>query len=159
MKILNSKESAAAKLSAKSSSSSTAVKTSTPFSQIINENHADEAVLERIFADPDTVLNRFSELAEEIDKLGSELVEKQTPEVFNKYKKHIRLLVKGIEKNSELIKTSAPNFTSRRYFTTVSAIDEVLSDLAGKILKGERDRIVMLQLTNQMHGLVLDLLA
>lgn len=129
------------------------------FSQIIEE-HTDEPILESIFSEPDFVLNNISILAEELEKIGQELAEKPLPEIFNKYKKHIRLLLKGVGRNTHIKEsTGKSGLTRTKLFRTAQAIDSILADLAQRILNDEKNRIEILKLTNQLQGLVLDIIA
>lgn len=132
--------------------------TTNSFSTMIDE-YADDSILASIFSEPDHILSNISVLADELDRIGQELAEKPLPETFFRYKKHIRLLLKGIGKNVEIKEiTARSGLTRTKLFRTAQAIDEVLADLAQKILNDEKNRIEILQLTNQLQGLVLDIL-
>jgi len=120
---------------------------------------ADETILESIFSEPDFILNNISILAEELDKIGQELAEKPLPELFFRYKKHIRLLLKGVSKNIKIREiTARVGLTRTKLFRTAEAIDQLLAELAQKILGDERNRIEILSLTNQLQGLVIDII-
>ncbi|MGL4561436.1 MAG: DUF327 family protein [Brevinema sp.] len=130
------------------------------FMEMIHESSGDESILETLFSEPDSVLSNISVLAEELDRLGAELSEKPLPENFNRYKKHIRLLLKGVGRNIEIKEiTARVGFTRTKLFRTAQAIDQVLADLADKILCDEKNRMDILKLTGHLKGLILDLFA
>lgn len=119
----------------------------------------DEPILESIFREPDMILSNISILAEELDRIGQELAEKPLPENFIRYKKHIRLLLKGVSKNIEIREiTARVGLTRTKLFRTAQAIDQLLADLAQKILSEEKSRIEILSLTNQLKGLIIDII-
>ncbi|MGL4394814.1 MAG: DUF327 family protein [Brevinema sp.] len=130
------------------------------FMKMIDDNSEEEMIIASIFSDPDTVLNNLSLLAEEVDRLGEELSEKPLPENFNKYKKHIKLLLKSVTKNVEIQEiTARVGITRTKLYRTAQAIDQALADLAEKILFDEKNRMDILKLTGHLKGLILDLLA
>lgn len=157
MRIINSRESKNTSLSSKSKSKSTEKTISlSAFSQMVD---IEEPLLESIFSEPEYALSNASVLAEELDKLGQELAEKPLPETFNRYKKHIRLLLKGIGKNLEIHETTGRlGLTRTSLLRTVQSIDESLSELAHRILNDEKNRIDILKLTNHLQGLILDII-
>lgn len=120
----------------------------------------DEPILELMLNNTDEVLNNISLLGEELDKIGRELAEKPLPENFARYKKHIRLMVKGIVKNSITKEiTARVGLTRTKLFKISQQIDQTLADLAQKILNDERNRIDILNLTDKLKGLILNILA
>lgn len=130
------------------------------FITLIDESSTEESILETLFSEPDSILSNISVLAEELDKIGQELAEKPLPENFNRYKKHIRFLLKGVGKNMEIKEiTARAGFTRTKLFRTAQAIDQALADLADKILFDEKNRMDILNLTNHLKGLILDLFA
>ncbi|MDK2817869.1 MAG: DUF327 family protein [Spirochaetota bacterium] len=143
---------------AKLKSSKTKAMSSTSFSKMI-EDTPDEPILESLFSNPDHVLSNISVLADELDKIGQELAEKPLPEIFNRYKKHIRLLLKGAIRNIEIRETTARSgLTRTKLFRTAQAIDEALAQLAQRILNDEKNRMEILKITNQLQGLILDII-
>ena len=131
---------------------------STSFSKMI-EDTPDEPILESLFSNPDHILSNISVLADELDKIGQELAEKPLPEIFNRYKKHIRLLLKGAIRNIEIRETTARSgLTRTKLFRTAQAIDEALAQLAQRILNDEKNRMEILKITNQLQGLILDII-
>ena len=143
---------------AKLKSSKTKAMSSTSFSKMI-EDTPDEPILESLFSNPDHILSNISVLADELDKIGQELAEKPLPEIFNRYKKHIRLLLKGAIRNIEIRETTARSgLTRTKLFRTAQAIDEALAQLAQRILNDEKNRMEILKITNQLQGLILDII-
>ncbi len=127
------------------------------FSKMVD---TEEPILETLFSASDDALSNISVLAEEIDKIGQELVEKPLPETFNRYKKHIRLLLKSVANNTEIRETiGRVGMTGTRLLRTTQDIDDTLSQLAQKILSNEKSRIDILQLTNHLQGLILNILS
>ena len=146
------------KSSSSRSSKKSAPMSATSFSKMV-EDTPDEPILESIFSEPDHVLSNISVLADELDKIGQELAEKPLPEVFNRYKKHIRLLLKGASRNMEIRETTARSgLTRTKLFRTAQAIDEALAELAKRILNDEKNRMDILKITNQLQGLILDII-
>ncbi len=132
--------------------------TTNSFSKMI-EDTGDEPIIETIFSEPDHVLSNISVLADELDRIGQELIEKPLPETFFRYKKHIRLLLKGVARNMEMQSTiGRRGLTGTKEFRTAQAIDEVLAELAEKILRDEKNRIDIMALTDQLKGLIIDLI-
>ena len=143
---------------AKLKSSKNKAISSTSFSKMI-EDTPDEPILESLFSNPDHILSNISVLADELDKIGQELAEKPLPEIFNRYKKHIRLLLKGAIRNIEIRETTARSgLTRTKLFRTAQAIDEALAQLAQRILNDEENRMEILKITNQLQGLILDII-
>ncbi|SFB78142.1 Protein of unknown function [Brevinema andersonii] len=119
----------------------------------------DEPILEQMLHNSDEVLNNISLLGEELDKIGRELAEKPLPENFARYKKYIRLMVKGIVKNSITKEiTARVGLTRTKLFKISQQIDQTLADLAQRILNDERNRIDILNLTDKLKGLILNIL-
>ncbi|MGL5955795.1 MAG: DUF327 family protein [Brevinema sp.] len=130
----------------------------TSFSQLIEEQ-PEESILESLFSESDHTLSNISVLGEELDKIGQELAEKPLPEIFYKYKKHIRLLLKGAGRNTVIQETTGRSgLTRMKLFRTAQAIDQTLGALAQRILNDEKNRIEILKLTDQLKGLILDIL-
>ncbi|MGL5253503.1 MAG: DUF327 family protein [Brevinema sp.] len=129
------------------------------FSRLIESTQPDEQVLDSIFEDDDRVLENIYMLAEEMEKAGEDLSEKPTPEHFAKYKKYVSLIVKSTLRNMRIQERHVRSFANPRIFKTVQDIDESLADLAGRILGDEKSRLVLLQLTTHIKGLVMSLLA
>lgn len=157
MRIVNTRESKSSSLTSRSKSKATEKTISlSAFSKMVD---TEEPLLETIFSEPEYALNNASVLAEELEKLGQELTEKPLPETFNRYKKHIRLLLKGIGKNLAIHETTGRlGLTRTSLLRTVQAIDESLSELAHRILNDEKNRIDILKLTNHLQGLILDII-
>ncbi len=155
MKIISSRD---ARNSASTASTKSKQKTLSlsAFSKMVD---TEEPILESLFSASDDALSNISVLAEEIEKIGQELSEKPMPETFNRYKKHIRLLLKSVGNNMEIRETTGRvGMTGTRLFRTTQDIDSALSQLAQKILSDEKNRIDILQLTNHLQGLILNIL-
>lgn len=157
MRIVNTRESKNSPVSSKSKSKTPEKTISlSAFSKMVD---TEEPLLDSIFSEPEYALSNASVLAEELDKLGQELSEKPLPETFNRYKKHIKLLLKGIGKNLEIQETTGRlGLTRTSLLRTVQSIDETLSELAHRILNDEKNRIEILNLTNHLQGLILDII-
>ncbi len=157
MKIISSRESKSSSLTSSSRSKSKTISLSA-FSKMVD---TEEPILETLFStSSDDALSNISVLAEEIDKLGQELAEKPLPETFNRYKKHIRLLLKGAGNNLEIREiTGRSGMTRTKLFRTAQAIDDTLAQLAQKILNDEKNRIEILKLTNHLQGLIVDIIS
>ncbi|MGL4388117.1 MAG: DUF327 family protein [Brevinema sp.] len=143
-----------------SSKKSTSKSETSSFMKMIGESSEDDLIIANLFSDPDAILNNISLLAEEVDRLGEELSETPLPENFNRYKKHIKLLLKSVSKNIEIKEiTARVGITRTKLYRTAEAIDQGLADLAEKILFDEKNRMDILKLTGHLKGLILDLLA
>ncbi len=156
MKIISSMEARNSKSTSSTKSKQKTLSLSA-FSKMVD---TEEPILETLFSASDDALSNISVLAEEIDKIGQELVEKPLPETFNRYKKHIRLLLKSVANNTEIRETvGRVGMTGTRLLRTTQDIDDTLSQLAQKILSNEKSRIDILQLTNHLQGLILNILS
>ncbi|MGL4677646.1 MAG: DUF327 family protein [Brevinema sp.] len=155
MKIINTEKSKKSFLSSPSKSKNISPSS---FSQMIEE-HPEESILDSLFSESDHALSNISVLAEELDKIGQLLAEKPLPENFYQYKKHIRLLLKGAGRNMVIQETTGRSgLTRTKLFRTAQAIDQTLGALAQRILNDEKNRIEILKLTDQLKGLILDIL-
>lgn len=98
-------------------------------------------------------------LADLVGELGESLSKEPSPESFNKYKKHIRLFIKLVMDNLEVkvVRTQITLFKAKERMT-VETIDDNLSQIAQLILKNEKDRLNYLKLTNNIRGLLIDLI-
>ncbi|MGL4367477.1 MAG: DUF327 family protein [Brevinemataceae bacterium] len=159
MKIIPSSSSKTKKIDFPTLGTKKKSSTQASFLQLIDHG-SDEPILETLFSEPEQLLNNISLIGEELDKLGKELAEKPLPETFFRYKKHIRVLLKGAGRNMEMKETTARSgLTRTKLFYTVQIIDQMLGELADKILNDEKNRIEILKLTNHLKGLILDILA
>lgn len=98
-------------------------------------------------------------LADLIGELGESLSKEPSPESFNKYRKHIRLFIKLALDNLEVkvVRTQVTLFKAKERMT-IETIDESLSQIAKLILNNEKDRLNYLKLTNNIRGLLIDLI-
>ncbi len=98
-------------------------------------------------------------LGDKIISLGSDLSNSPDPESFVRYKNHIRLFLKILQGNNEVnvirVRTRKSKFEDK---VLVEQIDAGLKQIAEMILKGEKDRISYLRLTNSIRGLIVDLI-
>lgn len=100
-------------------------------------------------------------LAGLISQTGDELTNNPTSGNFLKYKRYISLFIEGLKKNTEhhSRQVKIPFKNTQKQYDTFHAIDEALSKLADKILSQEVQRLELLQLTEQIKGLVVDLMS
>jgi uncharacterized protein YaaR (DUF327 family) len=98
-------------------------------------------------------------LADRIGELGENLSQQPSPDSFNQYKKHIRLFLKVLGQNQELniikVRTNKARLEDR---VLIEEIDSDLAKLATLILSNEKNRLNYLKLTNNIRGLLIDLI-
>lgn len=98
-------------------------------------------------------------LAGRIGELGENLSNNPSPDSFNQYKKHIRLFLKVLGKNQELniikVRTKKARLEDR---VLIEEIDRDLAEMAQLILSNEQNRLSYLKLTNNIRGLIIDLM-
>lgn len=103
--------------------------------------------------------NRLSSMMEEITKQG----EKIAKHMDIRDMKHYRELVKGFmnEVVNRSHEFSRENFLDRRgrhrVYGIVKVVDKNLDDLAGELLKDEKDHLAILEKVNEIQGLLLDI--
>ncbi|MCX7821243.1 MAG: YaaR family protein [Brevinematales bacterium] len=101
----------------------------------------------------------ITELSNLIDKLGEKLSDSPTLENFYSYKKAIKILLEIAKKNFESKETiSRISFSKQKLYKTIDTIDENIAKIASMILSQEKNRISYLELTNNIKGLIIDLL-
>jgi len=94
-----------------------------------------------------------------IEKLGNDLSDSPTIENFNSYKKALKLLIEMVKKNFENKETiSRISLSKQKLYKTIEVIDQNLSKIAELILCQEKNRLSYLNLTNNIKGLIVDLL-
>lgn len=109
--------------------------------------------------DPDEVTEHdMKNLAGLIEQIGDQLSREPTPELFVRYKKHIRLMVRIASDNLEKRETmSRPSLTKQKLYMTIENIDENLAAIAQKVMAGEKNRLHYLNLVQAIQGLIVDM--
>ncbi len=126
------------------------------FSEVL-KTVEDEKISELSFEDISG--EDIKELANLIEKLGSELSESPTIDNFYNYKKAIKLLIEMVKKNFETKETiSRISFSKQKLYKTIEAIDENILNIGKLILSSEKNRITCLKLVNNIKGLIIDLI-
>ncbi len=110
--------------------------------------------------DPQSVVEQdVKNLAAMIEQYGEDLTNNPTPENFLRYKQHIKSFINIIKNNFEIKNISSrKGFTSQKLYLTIENLDEKLNDLAQLVLSREQNRISYLKLTDNIKGLIIDLI-
>lgn len=98
----------------------------------------------------------FENLAGIIEQLGEDLTNHPTSDNFLKYKNHIKIFMRLLKENSEVVTTHRGYRKSP--ILTLEILDKDLDQLATSILNQEKNRLKYLKLTEDIKGLILDLI-
>jgi uncharacterized protein YaaR (DUF327 family) len=99
-------------------------------------------------------------LLDGVHSAGDTLSKRPFPEEIKAYKQAVRNFVNYVVENSFDTEehTSGANLLKRKKFTLVQVIDKKLEELAAAIMRGQADQIAILARTDEIRGLLIDLM-
>ena len=108
----------------------------------------------------DGLAARLQVMMEEITMQGKKLGKHMDVRDMKHYRKLIKEFMNEIVNRSH--KFSRENFLDRRgrhrVYGMIKRVDEVLDELAGELIKDEKDAIAILDKVDEIHGLLLDII-
>ena len=108
----------------------------------------------------DGLAARLQVMMEEITMQGKKLGKHMDVRDMKHYRKLIKEFMKEIVNRSH--KFSRENFLDRRgrhrVYGMIKRVDEVLDELAGELIKDEKDAIAILDKVDEIRGLLLDII-
>lgn len=108
----------------------------------------------------DGLAARLQVMMEEITMQGKKLGKHMDVRDMKHYRKLIKEFMNEIVNRSH--KFSRENFLDRRgrhrVYGMIKRVDEVLDELAGELIKGEKDAIAILDKVDEIRGLLLDII-
>ncbi len=104
-------------------------------------------------------LERFQQLAKEIEEQGNILAESRSVEDLRKYKKLVKNLLDDVVKNGlQLSEQRGFNWSGRpRLYKVVKEIDQKLIDLTNAVLQKEQQSIDLLSTIGEIQGLIINI--
>jgi uncharacterized protein len=104
-------------------------------------------------------LERFQQLAKEIEEQGKILAESRSVEDLRKYKKLVKKLLDDVVKNGlQLSEQHGFNWSGRsRLYKIVKEVDKRLIDLTNAVLQKEKQRIDLLSTIGEIQGLIINI--
>jgi uncharacterized protein len=104
-------------------------------------------------------LERFQQLAKEIEEQGKILAESRSVEDLRKYKKLVKKLLDDVVKNGlQLSEQHGFNWSRRsRLYKIVKEVDKRLIDLTNAVLQKEKQRIDLLSTIGEIQGLIINI--
>jgi uncharacterized protein len=104
-------------------------------------------------------LERFQQLAKEIEEQGKILAESRSVEDLRKYKKLVKKLLDDVVKNGlQLSEQHGFNWSGRsRLYKIVKEVDKRLIDLTNAVLQKEKHGIDLLSTIGEIQGLIINI--
>jgi uncharacterized protein len=104
-------------------------------------------------------LERFQQLAKEIEEQGKILAESRSVEDLRKYKKLVKKLLDDVVKNGlQLSEQHGFNWSGRsRLYKIVKEVDKKLIDLTNAVLQKEKQGIDLLGTIGEIQGLIINI--
>jgi uncharacterized protein len=104
-------------------------------------------------------LERFQQLAKEIEEQGKILAESRSVEDLRKYKKLVKKLLDDVVKNGlQLSEQHGFNWSGRsRLYKIVKEVDKRLIDLTNAVLQKEKQGIDLLSTIGEIQGLIINI--
>jgi uncharacterized protein len=104
-------------------------------------------------------LERFQQLAKEIEEQGKVLAESRSVEELRKYKKLVKTLLDDVVKNGlQLSEQHGFNWSGRsRLYKIVKEVDRKLIDLTNAVLQKEKQGIDLLSTIGEIQGLIINI--
>lgn len=104
-------------------------------------------------------LERFQQLAKEIEEQGKVLAESRSVEELRKYKKLVKTLLDDVIKNGlQLSEQHGFNWIGRsRLYKIVKEVDKKLIDLTNAVLQKEKQGIDLLSTIGEIQGLIINI--
>jgi hypothetical protein len=104
-------------------------------------------------------LERFQQLAKEIEEQGKILAESRSVEELRKYKKLVKTLLDDVIKNGlQLSEQHGFNWSGRsRLYKIVKEVDKKLIDLTNAVLQKEKQGIDLLSTIGEIQGLIINI--
>ncbi|HZG59669.1 MAG TPA: YaaR family protein [Anoxybacillus sp.] len=105
------------------------------------------------------VLERFQQLAKEIEEQGKILAESRSVEDLRKYKKLVKKLLDDVVKNGlQLSEQRGFNWSGRsRLYKIVKEVDKKLIDVTNAVLQREKEGIDLLSTIGEIQGLIINI--
>ncbi|MDR2142839.1 MAG: DUF327 family protein [Treponema sp.] len=102
----------------------------------------------------------FHLLLDEVHSCGDALSKRPFPEEIKAYKQAVRDFVHYVVENCFETEEhqSGANLLKRKKFTIVQVIDKKLEDLAAAIMRGQETQLSILAKTDELRGLLIDLM-
>jgi len=99
-------------------------------------------------------------LLDEVHSAGVTLAKRPFPDEVKAYKSAVRNFVNYVVENAYTTEdhVSGANLLKRKKFTLVQVIDKKLEALAADVLMGQADQISILAKTDEIRGLLIDLM-
>jgi uncharacterized protein len=104
-------------------------------------------------------LERFQQLAKEIEEQGKILAESRSVEDLRKYKKLVKKLLDDVVKNGlQLSEQRGFNWSGRsRLYKIVKEVDKKLIDVTNAVLQKEKEGIDLLSTIGEIQGLIINI--
>ena len=102
----------------------------------------------------------LAELLDEVHETGETLVESQSLENIKKYRRAVRSFLDYVVSKMLAVEeqTSGSNILRRKRFTQVKIIDGRLERIVAEVLQSQSKQLDLLEKTNEIHGLLVDLI-
>lgn len=103
-------------------------------------------------------------LKDRITMAGDDLVARMTNDAFAKYREAVQQFAKFVVKNSFALEKrerlrSRADSGRKKPFAQIEVINAKLNDLASQILRNQMDRLELLKKTEEIQGLVVDIIS
>ncbi|OHD13579.1 MAG: hypothetical protein A2Z96_00225 [Spirochaetes bacterium GWB1_48_6] len=105
---------------------------------------------------------RLGELVDEIQKWGTELASNPSPNNIQEYRKKVSLFLRTLMKSSLQLEENEGRLRKdmkKPKYTLIRVVNEKLDQLATAILQNQKEKFDILSRTNELHGLLVDLLS
>lgn len=106
--------------------------------------------------------DRLGPLVDDIQHWGSELAANPSPGNIQEYKKRVSLFLRSLLKSTHIVEENEGRLRKdmkRPKYTLIRVVNQKLDQLAAAILQNQRDKFQILAKTNELHGLLVDLLS
>lgn len=121
---------------------------------------SEHAIEEAVGITPeDATNNDIRNIAGMIEQFGEQLTDHPTPDNFTKYKGQIKVFLDIVSKNFEVKnKMTRVGLSRHKMYQIIEMIDDDLAKLAEKVMAREKKRVDYLRLTNDIKGMIIDLI-
>lgn len=99
-------------------------------------------------------------LKDRVTMAGDELLDKMTDRAFNDYRQAVKQFTRFVLKNTLDIEKRQSSARRRRrtVYTQIEVVDKKLNEIAAQIFLNQRDKFVIMNKTEEIAGLIVDMM-
>lgn len=97
------------------------------------------------------------ELIQAVEEAGQRLTNDPIPETLDDYKRAVKRLLEKVLEEAARVRSELGLTGSGHLFTTVAKVNEKLLELTDEVLRREREVVRIARITEEIKGLIIDL--